>query len=136
MNPILRNIIAVAAGSIIGGMVNGLIINFSGVIIPYPSGYDHSSEEAMKASIHLLENKHYIMPFLAHALGTLIGAIVACKIAATHHFNIVLIVAGLFFSGGFYMVKTLSAPMWFNLLDLVGAYFPMAWIGYKLSAKK
>jgi hypothetical protein len=27
----------------------------------------------------------------------------------------------------------LPAPMWFNVVDLVGAYLPMAWLGGRLA---
>jgi hypothetical protein len=30
---------------------------------------------------------------------------------------------------------TPNCPMWFNILDLITAYIPMAWIGYKLGYK-
>jgi hypothetical protein len=35
-----------------------------------------------------------------------------------------------FFIGGFTMVFQLPAPLWFDLVDLIFAYFPMAWFGY------
>ncbi|MBK9254252.1 MAG: hypothetical protein IPM42_02060 [Saprospiraceae bacterium] len=38
MNPIVRNIVAVIAGIIIGGIVNSGIIKISGSIIPPPEG--------------------------------------------------------------------------------------------------
>jgi hypothetical protein len=32
-------------------------------------------------------------------------------------------------------VANLSAPLWFNVLDLVMAYIPMAYLGYFLATK-
>jgi hypothetical protein len=37
--------------------------------------------------------------------------------------------------GGAMEVANLSAPLWFNVLDLVMAYIPMAYLGYWLSGK-
>jgi hypothetical protein len=37
--------------------------------------------------------------------------------------------------GGVYMVNILPSPMWFNVLDLGLAYFPMAFLGYRLGRK-
>jgi hypothetical protein len=34
--------------------------------------------------MHLFEPRHFVMPFLAHALGTLAGALAAFLIAATY----------------------------------------------------
>ena len=31
------------------------------------------------------------------------------------------------------MVVMIGGPLWFKILDLVGAYFPMAWLGHKLA---
>jgi hypothetical protein len=45
-------------------------------------------------------------------------------------------VAGLFFFDGAYMVSVLPAPIWFNVLDLVVAYFPMMYLAQLLVAKR
>lgn len=38
------------------------------LILP-PAGVDVSDAQSLKASIHLLQPKHFVFPFLAHALG-------------------------------------------------------------------
>jgi hypothetical protein len=48
----------------------------------------------------------------------------------------VMLIASLFFAGGIYMVMLLPSPLWFNLTDLILAYFPMAFLGYYLLKKK
>ena len=77
MNPIIRNVLAVIAGLIVGSIVNMGIIAISGSIIPPPEGADVTTMEGLKATMHLFEPRHFIFPFLAHALGTLAGAIIA-----------------------------------------------------------
>ena len=136
MNPILKNTLAVLAGIVVGSVVNGALISVSGSIIPPPNGVDVSKFEVLKENIHLFEPKHYLFPFLAHALGTLVGAFIASNFAATNHFKMALIVGILFFIGGIMNVMMLPAAMWFNVLDLTMAYFPMAWLGNKLASKK
>jgi hypothetical protein len=86
--------------------------------------------------MHLFEPKHFIFPFLAHALGTLVGAAVAARIAASRKFELAMAIGALFLAGGIGSVMMLPSPTWFNVLDLVGAYFPMAWIGWKLAARR
>jgi len=134
MNPILRNVLAVIAGIFIGGFVNGGLIMLSSNIIPPPNGVDPMDMESLKANIHLFETKHFIMPFLAHALGTLVGALIAALMAATHKMKMALIVGGFFLIGGIVNVMMLPAPIWFKIVDLVGAYIPMAWLGGKLGS--
>jgi hypothetical protein len=133
MNPILRNILAVIAGFIIGSAVNMGLILISSSIIPLPDGVDPSNMESLKNNMHLFEAKHFIFPFLAHALGTLVGAFVAAKLAATHAMKLALGIGAFFLIGGITNVMMLPSPLWFTILDLVGAYIPMAWLGGKLT---
>ena len=83
MNATLKNILAVIVGLIIGSIVNMGIIMISSSVIPPPNGADVTTMEGLKEVLHLFEPKHFLFPFLAHALGTLVGAIVASKIAKT-----------------------------------------------------
>ena len=127
------NILAVVAGILIGGAVNMGLIMISGSIIPPPEGTDNTTTEGLKASMHLFEAKHFIFPFLAHALGTLAGAFVAAKIAASHKFKFALVIGFFFLLGGIASIMMLPSPIWFTVLDLVLAYIPMAWLGSKLA---
>lgn len=133
MHPILRNILAILAGVILGGLVNMGIIMISGSIIPPPEGVDPSNMENIKANMHLYETKHFIFPFLAHALGTLVGAFIAFLIAVNHKTTFALVIGFFFLLGGIASVFMLPAPGWFIVFDLVLAYIPMAWIGAKLA---
>jgi len=94
MHPILRNIIAVIAGVAIGGFVNMSLIMVSGSVIPPPEGVDMTTTEGLQAGMHLMETKHFIMPFLAHALGTLVGALLIAIIAANHKMKFALGIGG------------------------------------------
>jgi len=136
MNPILRNILAVIAGLVIGSAVNMFFISLNGPIIPLPEGADVSTMEGLKESMNLFEPKHFIFPFLAHAVGTLVGAFIAAKIAATHKFKFAMAIGVLFLIGGIINVINLPAPNWFSALDLIAAYIPMGWLGAKLAIKK
>lgn len=132
-NKVLMNILAVVVGIIIGSIVNMGLIQISGSIIPPPEGSDNTTMEGLKASMHLFEPKHFIFPFLAHALGTLVGAFVAAKIAATHKFKFALAIGFFFLIGGIMSIMMLPSPMWFTAVDLLLAYIPMAWLGGKLA---
>ena len=136
MHPILRNILAVIAGFIVGSIVNGLLISISSSVIPPPEGADTSTMEGLQAAIPLFEPKHFLFPFLAHALGTLVGAFVAAKISSNYGLQLAMLVGTIFFIGGLYMVFIVPAPLWFDILDLVVAYLPMAYIGWIIAKKK
>ena len=136
MNSTVKNILAVVAGIIIGGIVNMGLINISGSIIPPPEGVDNTTMEGLKESMHLFQPKHFIFPFLAHALGTLVGAFIAAKIAATRKMTFALVIGAFFLLGGITSVMMLPSPTWFSILDIVGAYIHMAYIGGKLAIGK
>ncbi len=133
MSSIVRNILAVIAGLVVGSAVNMGIIMISGSIIAPPEGADVTTMEGLKASMHLFEPKHYIFPFLAHALGTLVGAMVAALIAASHRMKLALAIGLIFLIGGLINVFLLPSPTWFAVIDIVGAYIRMAWIGGKIA---
>lgn len=136
MHPILRNSLAVIVGVVLGSAVNMGIIMISGSVIPPPDGADVTTTEGLKASMHLFQPKHFIFPFLAHALGTFVGAIIAAVISV-HHKMIVAFIVGLFFlAGGIASVFMLPSPTWFTALDLIAAYIPTAYLAGKLVAKK
>lgn len=135
MNPILRNVLAVIAGVIVGGIVNMGLINISGSVIPPPEGTDNTTMEGLKAAMLLFEPKHFIFPFLAHALGTFVGAFLAALVAATHKMKFAYAIGFFFLIGGIYMVVLLPSPLWFNILDIAVAYIPMAWLGGKLTGR-
>jgi len=135
VNSTIKNILSVIAGLVIGSIVNMGLITISGSIIPLPEGVDNTTMEGLKESMHLFQAKHFIFPFLAHALGTLVGAYLAAKIAATKKITFAMIIGFFFLAGGIFSVTMLPSPSWFSILDIVVAYIPMAWIGGKLAIK-
>jgi hypothetical protein len=132
MNPILRNTLAVIAGLVLGGIANMGIIMVSSYIIPLPEGVDPSDMESIKSSMHLYQPRHFILPFAAHALGTLIGAFVTAVIAVGNRRSLALLVGLLFLVAGIINVFMLPAPAWFIIIDLSLAYIPMSWLGWKM----
>lgn len=136
MNSTVRNILAIITGIVLGSVVNMGIIMISGSIIPPPEGADVTTMEGLKESMYLFQPRHFIFPFLAHALGTLVGAISAATIAANHKMKFALAIGVFFLIGGIVNIFLLPSPTWFAIVDLVGAYLLMAWIGGKLVVRK
>ena len=136
MHPIVRNILAIVAGILLGSVVNMGIINLSGAIIPPPKGADLTTVEGLTSAMQLMEPKHFLMPFLAHALGTLTGAFVAAVIAKKNGMRIAMVIGVVFLLGGITSVMMLPSPLWFTLTDLIAAYLPMAYFGARLDALK
>jgi hypothetical protein len=135
MNSTVRNILAVVVGVLVGGALNMGIIMISGSIIPPPDGADVTTMEGLKVSMHLFEPKHFIMPFLAHALGTLLGAFIAATIATTNKMRFAIGVGCWYLLGGIINIIMLPSPLWFTLVDLLLAYIPMAYLAGKFATR-
>lgn len=135
MNPVLKNIIAVIFGAVVGSIVNLLLVNLGPMIIPAPEGADITTMEGLKATMHLFEPKHFLFPFLGHAIGTLVGACVAAYMAANKKQTYAIVIGVFFLAGGITNAFMLPSPGWFTALDLILAYIPMGWLGYKLYLK-
>ena len=129
----MKTIFVVILSLIIGSIVNISLIIASPHLITPPPGVDYTNFKSIQDNIHLHETKHFIVPFLAHALGTLVGSIVATALAGG---NSTYFVGGIFLLGGIVNVFSIPAPMWFNVLDLVVAYIPMSFLASKLFGSK
>ena len=135
MNPTLRNIAAVIVAKLAGSDVNLGMINISGLLIPPPAGADVTTMEGLQASLHLFQPRHFIFPFLAHALGTFVGAFVAALMAASHKMKFGLAIGVFFLIGGIISVFMLPSPAWYVAVDLLGAYIPFSYLGARLAIK-
>lgn len=135
MPKLLRNILAVVAGIVVGSAVNVAIITVGPSLIPPPAGVDVTNAESLAGVIHLFEPRHFVMPFLAHAVGTLVGALVAYLAAASRKIAFAYGVGAFFLLGGIAASFMIPVPVWFIALDLVLAYLPMAWLGARIGAR-
>jgi hypothetical protein len=133
MLTIIRNILAVILGFFLGSVVNMAIISLGPFVIPLPRGADVSTMEGLQESMKLFTPANFLVPLLAHALGTLVGAFVAAKIAASHKRKFAIGVGVLFLLGGLAMVALVGGPTWFIAADLLLAYIPMALLGAYLA---
>lgn len=133
MKTILRNILAVVIGLLLGGSVNMALVVAGPHVIAPPAGMNMGDAASLKASSHLLEPRHFLFPFLAHAVGTLAGAVVAHMIAASRRSAFAYVIGVCFLAGGIAASRMIPAPAWFITLDLVVAYLPMAWLGSRIA---
>jgi hypothetical protein len=135
MNPLLRNIAAVLLGFVLGSIVNRALITVSPHVIPPPPGVDVANVARLKASLHVYQPKHFLFPFLAHALGTFAGALIAFVVAGSRRAVFAYALGLLFLAGGITACFLIPAPAWFTALDLLAAYLPMAWLATRLGRR-
>jgi hypothetical protein len=133
MNPTGKNVLAFVAAAVVTMAVNGGLIGLGFKVVGMPPGVDPNKPETFKANSHLFETKHFAVPFLAHALGSVAGGFVVSMIAASHRFQLAMGIGVLHLAGGIYAATIIPAPGWFIALDLIAAYLPSAWLGHKIA---
>lgn len=134
MKSVLRNIFAIIVGFIIGSIVNYHLFHYGFTVFPIDA--DINDMEALAKVFPTLSLKYYIFPFLAHALGTLIGASLAALIAASNKMKLAMGVGLAFLIVGIIAAIIIPTPLWYKILDISLGYIPMAWIGGKLITRK
>jgi len=117
-------------GAIVAGVVVGSLLNMGTIVLV--------GSLLNMGTIVLGSSLLPLVPFVAHALGTLAGAWIAALVA--RRVGTVRVAAGaialLFLAGGIGAVGMIpAAPLWFDVLDLAGAYLPMAWLGARLATR-
>ena len=131
MNARVKNILIFVGSLMLGSYINGLIIQYGPLLIPPPEGVDTTTIKGLIVGMPRMEPKHFITPFVAHALGTLIAAILVKRFAFENAGRYTFGIAIFYLLAGIYMVYLLPAPFWFEAIDLIFAYLPMAWLANK-----
>lgn len=132
MNSGLKLVMAIVGGVVAGSLVNIGLVLLGPLLIAPPAGVDMSDMDAFAAAVDRMGAQHFLFPFLAHALGTLTGALLAYRLAPKAGVWCALGVGLFFLAGGIAAASMIPTPTWFIVLDLVGAYLPMAWLAIRL----
>ncbi|MCX6140605.1 MAG: hypothetical protein NTX15_07245 [Candidatus Kapabacteria bacterium] len=137
MPPLVRQILFAVIGIVIGAVANMIVLKAGMSVVPFPAGFDPNTPEGIEGAMQHFTFANFLVPFLAHALGTLAGAFIASIWSGTTTRLPALIVAGMFFVGGVVMILQIpSTPVWFMFLDLGLGYFPMGYLAHAITSKK
>ena len=135
MNNITRNILAVLGGLVIGCIVNLSLVSIGPHVVPLPEGADVSDMDSLQESMKLFTPTNFLFPFLGHALGTLAGAFMAARLAASHCIKLAMVIGAFFQLGGISVANMIGGPTWFIAGDLLLACIPMAIAGVWFAGK-
>ena len=135
MNAAVRNTLAVIAGFVALAVTKYLATKLGNAVIPPPAGMDLSTMDGFKAAIPLYETRQWVPAFFEHAMGSMAGGAVAAFVAASHRMTLALGIGALHMAGGLVAAMMLPFPTWVVVVDLVGMYLPMAWIGGRLGSR-
>ena len=131
----MKSILYSVLGLVLGALTNGFIVQLGSYFIQAPADFDLTTEKGLAKAMPLMGVEHFIFPFLAHSIGTLVGAYFVSKMKVNRPLLTAMAIGFAFLAGGVMMVIMLpQTPLWFILLDLILAYLPMAYFGYRLGS--
>lgn len=133
MHPIVRNTLAIIAGVVVGGAINMICITYGSTIIAPPAGVDPNDIASITAHAESYTWIHFLVPFIAHSLHSLVGAIIATKISGDRPKYVALAVGLIAMIGGIMMAVMIPAFWPYSIIDLLLAYVPMALIGWRIA---
>jgi len=109
----LRNIGAVLAGLVVGGVWNMALIMVNATVVhPMPAGTDMNDPEQMKAYIATLPVLGFVMVLLAHTGQAWFGGWVAARLGRSRPMLLAGIVGALTLAGAAYNQVALAGPAW------------------------
>lgn len=135
--PLVRNVLGVIAGVVVGGFVVGLVEGANVLLFPPPPGMDFTNPEALGRYAASLPTAAYAIVGLGWMLGALAGGVVAAPIAVRRR-GVVGLVVGVIFVGASIMNLVSPDlpphPAWMWAPALLAA--PMGWLGARLVERR
>jgi hypothetical protein len=129
---IIKKIFAVILGLVVGSLFITLVEKVNGTMYPLPEGMDATDMEAFKAFVAGLPDQAFILIFIGHICGALVGGLVAWLIVKN---TIIpsIIVGALFTVAGLFNLFMIHHPWW--MWTEVVLYMPAAYLGTRLFKK-
>jgi hypothetical protein len=131
---IVKGILSILCGIVAGSIVNASIILLAFAVLRAPDGINLFDAESFKANADKFTAANFVGTWLAHLLGTLVGAFVAAKIAPVRKMIFAIAVGVWFLFGGLYAATLVQAPIWYLVADLA-LYIPVAIFARKLAGQ-
>ena len=131
MNQVLRNIIGVIVGIIVGGLSIAILENITHTMFPMP---EIVNEATFTKYMNEAPATSLLMVIAAHGLGAFVSAFFVPFITKNKDWRIVLIPTSFFFTGGIVNFLTIAHPTWMIPVDLM-IYFPAGYIAMTLKTK-
>jgi len=132
----LRNLLAVLVGLVVGMAVNMALITLnSSVLYPAPEGLDMQDTEAFQAYLDTLPATAFLVVMAAHLGQATVGGWVAARLSATNPVRLALIAGAVTMAGGLMMLFTVTGPVWMWLE--VPLYLVLPWmVGKRVQAAR
>jgi putative membrane protein (TIGR04086 family) len=130
----LRRVVAILAGLVVGFLVVALLSMVSGMMYPPPPDLNINDTEGLMAHMQSLPPSAFMMIIFAHSLGTFTGAFLASKLARANKFYYGLFVGALFVVASISNDMMLPHPNWMIVSDIICVAIA-AYLGGRLGAR-
>lgn len=130
----LKKIMAVIAGIIVGSICVWAVETVNHLIYPYPEGMKPGDMEGFKNYIEALPFLGKFMVIIGYALGALVSGFIATKISKDGKPTAALICGIIFLVFTIYNMTVLPTPIWFWVLGIL--VWTLVLAGYKLALNK
>lgn len=128
---LLRNILAIVAGILAGGLVIFIVQGIGHQVYPVAGDVDYNDKEAMRALMASLPAGALLFVIAAYAMGSFVAGAVAAyfgRAARVRH----AVVAGCFLLlAGIMNLVAIPHPKWFSVITVL-VFIPSAWLGGRL----
>lgn len=124
----LRSVVAVVSGVVLGGLVIGLVEAVGHQVFPLPEGVDPADPEALARVIGELPVGALLFVPLAWALGSVAAGWLAARIASRAQVAHAVIAGSLLLVAGVVNLAMIPHPTWLAVLG-VAVFLPAAYFG-------
>ena len=131
---IIRFIIAITAGTFVGGLFLMAFQSLAQTIWPPPYFFDPFDKDIYN-KITFSESLHILLPILAaYFVGSLVGGFFSGILSRGKTPWASLVTGGLLMIFGIFILQATHYPLWFEILALC-IFLPPAWLGSVLAGK-
>lgn len=130
----LRRILAVIAGIIVGSIGIWLMERLGHTLYPFPADLKPDNLEGFKTYVESLPFMGKFIVILGYALGALLSGFVATKVANNNQPAAAIICGVIFLFFTIYNMTVLPTPIWFWVLGI--AVWGLVLVGYRLALNK
>ncbi|MFL9833163.1 hypothetical protein [Chryseobacterium terrae] len=130
----VRNILAVFAGIIVGSICIWGVETLNHFLHPFPKGTRPDNMGDLRNYVETLPFLGKFMVIVGYALGAVVSGFIATKVSKTEKPNLAIICGIIFLCFTLYNMSVLPTPIWFWILGVLVWILVLA--GYKLALSK
>lgn len=130
-----RTLLASLAGLVVGSIVTGVVEFVGHQIYPPPAGIDPRDPESIRRAMETISTGALIAVLVAWAIGSMVGGLVAARLATRQPMRCALIAGAMLMLAGIANLILIPHPLWFSIVAVL-LFLPAAWAGGRLAGAK